>query len=491
MGIFDKLQTQEDKKNQDSFAADMDDKLDEKAFRRACKTSQGSSALVNLGNDRQIDKALKDLRQFDYRVIAMINKWSHSEHPEREVERVIIDGKPASDYMKETGYSFMDCMVLAQNAVMKNKPGVEFKMEVTGKQERHDRKMNLSDPNLKYNPPSHMPKALSGILKIASFGFFQNREERINHKKELEMIRLAAVERERQSRLDKADKSAYAEDVRRKKAQNRVEAEKGKKLQEEYELSQRDERHGKESLEKMEISEKKLSSKLLQLGERREKLAQKAAESQRKMTELEGAKDSVDKWIKENPNWKADEDKRKAFAGMMKKVNAYDEAHREYEQTGRDMAKIHRTADKVMKALGELEGKRPRLTELYQKQTQHLLTEEDRKELAALEKPGSVMEGHGQVTKDRAARADMAMSRAARTAGRTAKPEASAAKQVQENARQSQKAAEKSQGERKQAQEAVRKAEDAGRKADKRGGEADTGRGEPASESGRVREKAC
>ena len=32
---------------------------------------------------------------------------------------------------------------------------------------------------------------------------------------------------------------------------------------------------------------------------------------------------------------------------------------------------------------------------------------------------------------------------------------------------------------------------DAGRKADKGGGEADTGRGKPASESGRVREKAC
>ena len=44
-----------------------------------------------------------------------------------------------------------------------------------------------------------------------------------------------------------------------------------------------------------------------------------------------------------------------------------------------------------MVALGEAEGKRPRMTELYQKQAEHKLTEAERKELSELEKPGELV----------------------------------------------------------------------------------------------------
>ena len=460
MGILDKVEAQELEKKKDSFVADMDDKLDEKALRRACKVSQGSSVLVDLGNEKQIDKAIKSMRGFDYRVIAMINRWSNSEHPERVVEKVVIDGKNASEYMRENGYSFMDCMVLAQNAVRNNKPGVEFDMEVTGKQQRHDQKMNLSDPNLKHIPPSHMPKKLNSILKIASFGFFQNREERANHKKELELIRMAAIEREKQSRLEKADKSAYAQEVKRKKEQNRLEAEKGKKLQQEYELSQRDEIHSKEGLEALDAYQKKSAQKLEQLGKRREALVQKAAGNQKRMAELEKSKESMEKWILDNPDWKNNPDKRKAFAGMMKNVREYDEARKEHEQIGHDMAKIHKTSEKFLTAMAEMEGKRPRMTELYRKQAQHTLTDEDRKELEALEKPGSVMEGKRQVIGARVARAEMAMKQHAPDAQKAkgaSKQEPDAVKQVNETAKQQEKAAEKPQETKNQNQGAFRK----------------------------------
>lgn len=435
MGVFDKLEQQEERSGASSYIADMDDKLDVKAFRRACKQSQKSSVLLDLEDDRQISKAIGGIRNFDYRVIAMINKWSHSEHPEREMEAVNIDGKKASEYMREYGYSFMDCMVLAENAIRKNKPGVEFQMDVTGSQERFERRVNLSDPSLKYIPPSHMPKGLNSILKVVTFGFFRNRQERMENKRELELIRIAAIKREAQSRLKKEDQSQRAKELARKKEQNRAQAEKGKKLQEEYELSQQDEKHAKEGLERLDTFQKNASGKLEKLGKRRETLLEKAEGNRKKLARLEHAKENVEKWLEKNPDWKKDPDKRKAFAEMLEQVNEYHEARREHEQIGKDMARVRKTWEKISVNLGEMEGKRPRLKELYQKQLEHRLTEKDRKELDLLEKPGAVIRGEDRADRQQAPSGVHVMEQAEKTAGKEARAE----KKRQEAAPQAQR----------------------------------------------------
>ena len=367
------------------------EKLDEQAFCRACSESQKSSLLVHLDNDKDIRKAARDMRGFDHRVIALINRWSRSDHPEEEVDRVLIGGEPMSKYMKENGYSFMDCMMLAQTAIEKNRPGVEFKdVELSAEQKLHDKKMNLSDPSIHNVPPSHMPKGLNSILKVLTVGLFQNREERMNNKREKEMIRQAAIEKERQSRLDKRDKSEYAEEVQRKKEENRKAAEKNEKFQEEKRQREQDTEHSKEGLKGLETYRQKADRKLTQLAARKEKLTTQAEANKKKLAEMARVKETTKEWLEANPDWKKDPDKRKAFAGMQDKVKTYNELRKEHEQLGRDLAKVDRAAGKMRDFVGEMEGKRPRLTQLYQKQAGHSLTEEERKELAALEKPGAL-----------------------------------------------------------------------------------------------------
>jgi len=375
------------------FIASQDEKLDRQAFKRACLMSERSSVLVELGDEKQINKAMDKMNHFDYRVISLINKWSNSAHPEREIDLVSINGKPGAEVMKENGYSFMDCMMLAQTAIEKNKPCVEFDMAVSGDQKRHDQKMNLSDPSLKNIPPSHMPKLLDRILKVATLGFYQNREERMNRRKEMEMIRFAAVERVRLSRLAKEDKSARAEEARQKMAQNRERAEQGEQRRREFDLYQYDERHSRDRLQKMEKTRNEASQKLVKLGERHEKLKEQAAESRRKLEGIRGAKESAEKWLKENPDWKTSPAKTQTASRMLERVSEYNKARQDYEKIGMSLAKLSQSSQKLMKALGEAEARHPRMTELYQKQAQHKLTEEERKELSELEKPGAVMGG--------------------------------------------------------------------------------------------------
>lgn len=395
-----------------AFLVGENETLDEKAFRRACVTTQANSVLVRLEDKKDIDRAVRSMQGFDRRVIAMVNRWSNSDHPEQVADMVMIGGRKASEVMRENGYSFMDCMMLAQHAIERNKPGVEFDVELSGEGERLKRRMNLSDPGFKNIPPSHMPQGLHKFLKVVTLGFFQNREERQNHKKEMEMIRYAAMEKERQSRLDALDESDYAREIRRKKEQNREMAEKGIRLQEEYELQKKDEAHGREGLERLDAYRQKASERTEQLARRKEQLLERAAANRKKLAELEKVTEATEHWLQDNPDWKKDPDKRKAFAGMLERVNTYHDARREHEQIGKSMAKVDRAAEKLMGFLGEMEGKRPRMTELYRKQVEHRLTEKERKELAELEKPQGRSQAEGKdkgVTRSRAARAEAIM----------------------------------------------------------------------------------
>ena len=159
-----------------SFLVTESEKLNKKALRRAIKKDQTTSMLVKLETDGQINKAMRTIdKGFDHRLIAVINKWSTSEHPEREMDMIRVEGKKASEYMKENGYTFMDCVMFAQSAIEKNKPRVEIDVELSDEKGRFDRKMNLSDPGFKNIPPSHMPKLLNSFLQIVTLGFFQNR----------------------------------------------------------------------------------------------------------------------------------------------------------------------------------------------------------------------------------------------------------------------------------------------------------------------------
>ncbi len=128
------------------------------------------------------------------------------------------------------------------------------------------------------------------------------------------------------------------------------------------------------------------------LAKKKAELTEKAKDCQARMKELSGAKEEVKEWLDKNKGtgWEKDPDKKKALSEMMEKVNAYNSAREEYGRVGKDMARVQRTADKLMIAVGVREGKRPRLTELYRKQGEHSLTEEERKELEELEKPGVI-----------------------------------------------------------------------------------------------------
>ena len=376
-----------------SFLVTESEKLNKKALRRAIKKDQTTSMLVKLETDGQINKAMRTIdKGFDHRLIAVINKWSTSEHPEREMDMIRVEGKKASEYMKENGYTFMDCVMFAQSAIEKNKPRVEIDVELSDEKGRFDRKMNLSDPGFKNIPPSHMPKLLNSFLQIVTLGFFQNRQDRMNHKKELEMIRFAAIEKEKMSRLEKSEKKAAAIEAQRKRAQNKEIATKALERQAEEKQYQYDKKHSQEKLKEMDAYRKEAADKMDRLAKKKAELTQQAMDCQARMKELSGAKEEVKEWLDKNKGtgWEKDPDKKKALSEMMEKVNAYNSAREEYGRVGKDMARVQRTADKLMIAVGVREGKRPRLTELYRKQGEHSLTEEERKELEELEKPGVI-----------------------------------------------------------------------------------------------------
>ncbi len=374
------------------FIAKRDEKLDKQAFKRACLMSEKSSVLVALGDEKQINAAMDKMKNFDYHVISLINTWSKSTHPEMAAERVSIEGKKASEYMKEKGYSFMDCMIMAQTAIEKNKPFVEFDMaEESMDKKTPSQKINLSDPKMENTPPSHMPKLLNSFLKIVTFGFYQNREERMNYKKEMELIRSAAIEKSRLEHMKKEDKSAKAQEARRKQEQNREQAKQAEQRKEEYKLYQHDEKHSKIRLQKMEEFRKDASEKLTQLGDKHEKLQKQAQEYRKKLEGIGQAKESAEKWLKENPDWKSSPAKMQTASKMLERVKEYHQVRQEYEKVGSSLAKVTKASEKVMVALGEAEGKRPRMTELYQKQAEHKLTEAERKELSELEKPGELV----------------------------------------------------------------------------------------------------
>ena len=376
-----------------SFLVTESEKLNKKALRRAIKKDQTTSMLVKLETDGQINKAMRTIdKGFDHRLIAVINKWSTSEHPEREMDMIRVEGKKASEYMKENGYTFMDCVMFAQSAIEKNKPRVEIDVELSDEKGRFDRKMNLSDPGFKNIPPSHMPKLLNSFLQIVTLGFFQNRQDRMNHKKELEMIRFAAIEKEKMSRLEKSEKKAAAIEAQRKRAQNKEIATKALERQAEEKQYQYDKKHSQEKLKEMDTYRKEAADKMDRLAKKKAELTEKAKDCQARMKELSGAKEEVKEWLDKNKGtgWEKDPDKKKALSEMMEKVNAYNSAREEYGRVGKDMARVQRTADKLMIAVGVREGKRPRLTELYRKQGEHSLTEEERKELEELEKPGVI-----------------------------------------------------------------------------------------------------
>ncbi len=374
------------------FIAKQDEKLDKQAFKRACLMSEKSSVLVALGDEKQINATMDKMKNFDYHVISLINTWSNSTHPEMAAERVSIEGKKASEYMKEKGYSFMDCMIMAQTAIEKNKPFVEFDMaEESMDKKTPSQKINLSDPKMENTPPSHMPKLLNRFLKIVTFGFYQNREERTNYKKEMELIRSAAIEKSRLEHMKKEDKSAKAQEARRKQEQNRERAKQAEERREEYKLYQHDEKHSKNRLQKMEEFRKDASEKLTQLGDKHEKLQKQAREYRKKLEGIGQAKESAEKWLKENPDWKSSPAKMQTASKMLERVKEYHQVRQEYEKVGSSLAKVTKASEKVMVALGEAEGKRPRMTELYQKQAEHKLTEAERKELSELEKPGELV----------------------------------------------------------------------------------------------------
>ncbi|MCX4306596.1 MAG: hypothetical protein OSJ69_12450 [Acetatifactor sp.] len=376
-----------------SFLVTESEKLNKKALRRAIKKDQTTSMLVKLETDGQINKAMRTIdKGFDHRLIAVINKWSTSEHPEREMDMIRVEGKKASEYMKENGYTFMDCVMFAQSAIEKNKPRVEIDVELSDEKGRFDRKMNLSDPGFKNIPPSHMPKLLNSFLQIVTLGFFQNRQDRMNHKKELEMIRFAAIEKEKMSRLEKSEKKAAAIEAQRKRAQNKEIATKALERQAEEKQYQYDKKHSQEKLKEMDAYRKEAADKMDRLAKKKAELTEKAMDCQARMKELSGAKEEVKEWLDKNKGtgWEKDPDKKKALSEMMEKVNAYNSAREEYGRVGKDMARVQRTADKLMIAVGVREGKCPRLTELYRKQGEHSLTEEERKELEELEKPGVI-----------------------------------------------------------------------------------------------------
>ena len=374
------------------FIAKRDEKLDKQAFKRACLMSEKSSVLVALGDEKQINAAMDKMKNFDYHVISLINTWSKSTHPEMAAERVSIEGKKASEYMKEKGYSFMDCMIMAQTAIEKNKPFVEFDMaEESMDKKTPSQKINLSDPKMENTPPSHMPKLLNSFLKIVTFGFYQNREERMNYKKEMELIRSAAIEKSRLEHMKKEDKSAKAQEARRKQEQNREQAKQAEQRKEEYKLYQHDEKHSKIRLQKMEEFRKDASEKLTQLGDKHEKLQKQAQEYRKKLEGIGQAKESAEKWLKENPDWKSSPAKMQTASKMLERVKEYHQVRQEYEKVGSSLAKVTKASEKVMVALGEAEGKRPRMTELYQKQAEHKLTEAERKDLSELEKPGELV----------------------------------------------------------------------------------------------------
>ena len=88
------------------FIASRDEELDKKAFMRACLMSERSSVLMKLADEKQINQTMGKMKNFDFRVVSLINKWSNSTHPEEEADMVFIGGKSASEYMKENGYSF-------------------------------------------------------------------------------------------------------------------------------------------------------------------------------------------------------------------------------------------------------------------------------------------------------------------------------------------------------------------------------------------------
>lgn len=386
-------EAEEELEEEPPFLVTESEKLNKKALRRAIKKDQTTSMLVKLESDRQINKAMSTIdKGFDHRLIAVINRWSTSEHPEREADRIKIDGKKASLYMKENGYTFMDCVLTAQSAIEKNKPRVEIDVELSDEKGRFDRKMNLSDPGFKNIPPSHMPKFLNNLLQVVTLGFFQNRADRKNHKKELEMIRFAAIEKEKLSRIKENEKKAADAEARRKKAQNKEIATKALERQAEEKQYQYDKKHSREKLQEMDTFRKEATEKMAGLAKRKAELAERAKACQAKMKELGGAGEEVKKWLEKNKDtgWEKDPEKKKALAEMMEKVNEYTRAREEYGHIGRDMARVQRSAEKLMVAVGVREGKRPRLTELYQKQGDHTLTEEERKELEELEKPGVI-----------------------------------------------------------------------------------------------------
>lgn len=310
--------------------------------------------LVKLETDGQINKAMRTIdKGFDHRLIAVINKWSTSEHPEREMDMIRVEGKKASEYMKENGYTFMDCVMFAQSAIEKNKPRVEIDVELSDEKGRFDRKMNLSDPGFKNIPPSHMPKLLNS-LQIVTLGFFQNRQDRMNHKKELEMIRFAAIEKEKMSRLEKSEKKAAAIEAQRKRAQNKEIATKALERQAEEKQYQYDKKHSQEKLKEMDTYRKEAADKMDRLAKKKAELTEKAKDCQARMKELSGAKEEVKEWLDKNKGtgWEKDPDKKKALSEMMEKVNAYNSAREEYGRVGKDMARVQRTADKLMIAVG-------------------------------------------------------------------------------------------------------------------------------------------
>ncbi len=362
-------------------------KPEEKAQEKTVQEAAGSEK----DEEKKPEKGSID-KGFDHRLIAVINKWSTSEHPEREMDMIRVEGKKASEYMKENGYTFMDCVMFAQSAIEKNKPRVEIDVELSDEKGRFDRKMNLSDPGFKNIPPSHMPKLLNSFLQIVTLGFFQNRQDRMNHKKELEMIRFAAIEKEKMSRLEKSEKKAAAIEAQRKRAQNKEIATKALERQAEEKQYQYDKKHSQEKLKEMDTYRKEAADKMDRLAKKKAELTEKAKDCQARMKELSGAKEEVKEWLDKNKGtgWEKDPDKKKALSEMMEKVNAYNSAREEYGRVGKDMARVQRTADKLMIAVGVREGKRPRLTELYRKQGEHSLTEEERKELEELEKPGVI-----------------------------------------------------------------------------------------------------
>ena len=309
-----------------SFLVTESEKLNKKALRRAIKKDQTTSMLVKLETDGQINKAMRTIdKGFDHRLIAVINKWSTSEHPEREMDMIRVEGKKASEYMKENGYTFMDCVMFAQSAIEKNKPRVEIDVELSDEKGRFDRKMNLSDPGFKNIPPSHMPKLLNSFLQIVTLGFFQNRQDRMNHKKELEMIRFAAIEKEKMSRLEKSEKKAAAIEAQRKRAQNKEIATKALERQAEEKQYQYDKKHSQEKLKEMDTYRKEAADKMDRLAKKKAELTEKAKDCQARMKELSGAKEEVKEWLDKNKGtgWEKDPDKKKALSEMMEKVNAY------------------------------------------------------------------------------------------------------------------------------------------------------------------------